>query len=655
MTSTVNPRKKVKTDTSPSPPKEDVDENLVVEEAAAAPAAAPAPATSTTLTLTRAERVAAAKAAFRDSYKVPTPITREIKSSGDMPTVTLRGVVLRTKTVQHTGRTAGQLVPKLEICIHVTSVLANSALDVISSGVAGFDWLLPTQKARVVEEPSDGVVDSTAAAEGMKRKKFGGAPRCVVLNEGHKTLNLNHVSRVSFYKTGNDGSDKDGMDFIVPGMPVEVSGVVANQQEGGAESLWLNASTVSPLSLPIPPSAIASQIIANLSSDAICETAALKLSATMRGFFGIEFDTAEKEAQAQWFRNKWLGVVSQTATACEDLSKSLVENLGTSGEALGEKMKAHAQRLRGMDAKDAASGKPLFPPATPVSQESPAMFAPLIVRGSTPAFPIHNWLALLMDGEIASRDLPETFVAPEVLEKPTTEGMLLKIKLRLTFVASKKSVVSTFLETQKLSFVTSNVAAVGLKLSLRTVAQATGLTAEDKAIDFSKDIFQFGDWLAVTGVIPRDPKQDNVFSWFPETFAIDVPLSLSRISVPVSEDWLRKNLAGGASQYVFEKDPSQTLLKQTDKITDLTTDISLAGAGYQEISGTSFKFSNARMPVGKTNKTYRVWFAGLVDSLVEDPEIASDEHKGEALLDNKGAADINNFLLTFCAVYVIAV
>ena len=169
-----------------------------------------------------------------------------VKTSGaTVPTVAVEGVVVRTKTVMAPGRKGGQQVPKIETEIAVTRVRSNNAPDVLVTGVQGFEFLLPTKKPAVQDRDAADDSPEGGALNGGKKKIEAAPPRTLCLVEGHKTVWLGHFNRVSFYTTAAGGEQKDGYNLVVPGMPVEVTGVVANISDDG-QALWLNAANCTP-------------------------------------------------------------------------------------------------------------------------------------------------------------------------------------------------------------------------------------------------------------------------------------------------------------------------------------------------------------------------------------------------------------------------
>ena len=67
-------------------------------------------------------------------------------------------------------------------------------------------------------------------------------------------------------------------------------------------------------------------------------------------------------------------------------------------------------------------------------------------------------------------------------------------------------------------------------------------------------------------VTPRDPckSSDGVFPTLCDTIHVDIPATMRNIAVLVSEEFIIKELTGGATQYVYEPDPTTALVKGKD-------------------------------------------------------------------------------------------
>lgn len=603
----------------------------------------------------KAEARRKARERFKASYESVVP-TREIRPTGDGPSISLRGIVTRHKNVQVCGR-SGQQIPMIEVDLLATHASTNGALDALVSDVIhGLAYALPTKK------PSNDLDDTASVTEaeapGGKRKAYERAPRTLAFGaEYHKTIDCNFVRRLRVISTGRDGKPKEGLDSIAPGMLVEVGGVVANDTPTG---VWIDGRSLTPLLDSVHPSCAVGMIVDQMTKPDVLKASAIKLSQVVSGFHGLDFASPAQEEQASIFREAWVALKTEFVEKCEERARTIHTELGPNGVDPSNTMLHHSRRIAALSPKDLAYGKPLFTTPMSPTQEYPEFYAPVVLLGSSPKEPEHRWLkALHSDDPSDAANVPETFAAPEVVHA-SVEGMLYKVYLRMTFVGSAKKFVEQ-LDRGENAIVHSHAASVGLKLPVRNVAQSTGIVVAAKSTFFALDLFKFGVWAAVVGIVPREPTQDNVFCNFPSTFALDLPSSLKKIAVRVGEDWVVEHLAGGASAYIYEKDPGQEMLRDKENKSDLASDVLLSTNGYQEITGSSFRFNSARMPPDKTEKNYFVWWDKAPACLADDESILGDTKRGEAAVEAARACalsaneDMLTFLLTFCAVYVVAV
>ena len=657
---------------SPSAPPKELPSGLAfddeeAEEAEAAQAradegaaAAPMRAGGDVSTETDAEAAAGearAKLMWQAKYKRPKKDTRVVKTGGGAkPTVTVEGIVLGTSTVSVSGR-SGQPVPKLNVTIAITGLRANDACDLLRSGVDGIDFLLPTQVPKGASADVDD--DPTAPPAGGKAKRAPPPPRQLNLqdSENHKTILLSHLPRASFYTTSDKNETKAGMELVVKGMPVSVTGVVAKLSDDG-QQLWLNANGVSPLRDGIVPSRVAGELIKHFEQPKACEAAAVRLSMTMRGFFGMTYQPSY-ETQANWFRQQWVKARDGMAAACSARAMALRAEHGDQDQN-AVVLDMHTTRLKGTNPADLAFGAPFLQPSMPSMPDKPLMSAPIVVRGCDPWMPQHAWLQALFDGAAARAKLPETFVVGEVLGSEY-QGACLNVKLKLTFIGSKTAAAESLGKGEDPTLDSGDYACLGIKFNMRTLWQTHGLLVSPKAHAFCLDMFAYGDWFAVAGVTPREPSDTGVNCVFPQGEGIDMVPTLGRIGVLVSEAFVREHLAGGPGKdYTYEHDPELEYLKDKEgvPIAGGTALPLIKMMGYQEITGTSWKFEKARMPADAPVKEYRIWWEGAVELIAADPDLLSNKDAGVDAVtlaaSEAGVEDTNAFLLTYAAVYVIA-
>lgn len=606
----------------------------------------------------------ALKKAFLAKYATPTASTRTIRTGGSaLPCVSVEGIVTRTKIIQVKGKKPGSTVPKIEVSVDVTKVRANTARDVIVSGVGGFDWLLPTLKPPTAAAARDAADDSPEGGGDKKTDKAGDpAPvRSLALLPNHKTIWLGNFPKVSFYMTagGKDGAqiDKKGMDLIVPGMPVEVLGVTAALSDDG-QYLWLNATSCNPKLDGIVPGSAPQVIADTLSKPDVMKSAALRLSQTMRGFFGTVAGTPELEEQAQPFREMWGSVRDGTIAALEARATEIRADLGTDGEQLACVLDDDSAKLKQKNPADLAFGTPIFPPAMPVTPDRPAFTAPIVHELAGMDLPgMHQMVATLVGLAGDPDKLPDTFVAPDVVETEL-QGALLFAKLRLTFVGDKTKALAAIKAGKDPLINSGRFAALGIKFNMRDLPASTGVLIAPKASDLCPALLKYGKWSAIAPVTPRETTDEGVACCFVNGYAIDMVPSVQNVGVLVDEAFVKKVLCGGTEQHAYEEDPDAQWLTDKDGVRLTMPLPNIKSHGYQEITGSTFKFAQARMPADKPNRKYHVWWADAPSMILDDTELLGDPAKGQDAVA-QGAQELglslNDFISQRCAIYCVAV
>jgi len=616
---------------------------------------------------------------FKQRKKVATQVVKT--GGGSKPTVTVLGVVMRAKSVQVKGRKPGQSVPKIETDIEVLKIRANNAEDVIVSGVDGCEWLLPTwqpkaESGAAAADAADASPDgpsANGAANGDKQQQQVERPvRLLKMdNPAHKTIWLGSLRRVSFYtqKPGEANEEKEGIDQVVPGMIVEVTGVVAALDASGAQ-LWLNAASIAPKMEGIVPGGNIRSIMDALSRPDVMAAHAFRLSMTMGGFLKAGYnDKPELEMQAKPFRDKWVQARDGTAAACEARAMAIRnEQPGGENEPMAAVLDSHAIRLKSEHPSDLALGKPFFNPAVATTADRPAWTAGILVQGLTPEWPRNQRLWDLIGGPSPARDaLPETFCAAEPIETQM-QGACLNIMLRLTFIGSKAAAIGAIEGGKDPCLETGDYAKLGLKWNMRgELPLVTGVLIEPKAVALCRDLALFGTYYAIAGVTPCEPSDTTVACTFPSSYGFDMVASLDSMTVPVSEEWVKQHLALGEGTYTYERDTDATYIKDKDKKTNLHVAPEampiIKSHYYQEITTTNWRFKHAKMPVDAPRQEYRLWYEGVCDSLSDDATLSTDSAAAEALLeavcgdmqDCKDDTDpLNTFLMRYCVLYCVA-
>jgi len=597
------------------------------------------------------------------------PAQRFLKTGSGKPTVTVQGVVVRAREIVTKGRQPGQMVPKKEVSLILTKTISNNAEDFIASGVSGYEWLLPTYKPRADGDARD-AGDDAPEGGGHTRDATRAAslPRHLSFkDEHHPTIQLDAIGRISFYTQapGDKGEEKEGMSLVQPGMLVEVTGVVASLSEAG-DQLWLNAATIAPLGSAVQPGTHARQIMNVISSPGVMAAHALRLSQTMGGFHGFSQPSKpEVEVQAQVFRGMWIKVRDGAVAACEARAMAIRGEHGGTGETQAAVLDQHAARLRGGNPADYAQGVPLFSPAYS-APDRPAVTAGIMMKPVSCEFPQHQFLWDLFASD-ASRDaLPETFCAGEVNDVQL-QGACLNVSIKITWIGSRTH-ATLAIKNGKDPTLTSgegaSCGALGIKLNMRELPTSTGLVVQSKANGFCKDLAMYADWFANAGITPRDCVAQGVTCVFPTAYGFHMVPSIFKVTALVSESWVKEHLALGEGQFAYEKDSDTAHLKDKFGV-DLQLSLpNIKNNYYQEVTSSTWKFANARMPSDAPKRVYRIWYDGICERLADDPNLGRNADDGEALireissqmsgLGNQGKP-ITTFLHQHAALYAVAV
>ena len=534
-----------------APPKRKEPEPAMEETDAAL--AAPAPP---------APKCSKLKAAFLAQYNEPMQATRTLRTGGQTtPTVTVTGIVTRVGFNQ--DRT------KIQAVVEVHKINTNNAPDVVVSGVKGWSWLLPTFQPKSGQAARDAADDAPEAAAagskgGKKDKKEQVPPRSLVLeNSSHKTIWLGQLPRAEVWLTGaGKGEAKQGVDLIKPGMPVEVTGVVARIADDH-QHLWLNTSNITPLLDGQHLHQAAEVMINYFSKPDVLEQQAVRLSLTMRGFFGASYPEPHLEEQADAFRGKWVAIKEGTAAACDAKAMAIRADLGQDGEQAAVVMDTHAARIRGLNPADLALGHPFFQPHLPPTADRPLYSATLVHELESMAYPGNKLVNALLDDDATG--LPQSFAVPEFhsVERNTT-GSLMLVKYMIKFVGDVHKASEAVKAGKNPVLESRPLAALGVKYLSRDFIACTGVVAETKAFMLSEALVAYGKYCFSVGTTPREIGDDGVVTPFVGSFAFDMLPTLRNVAVLVDEEFVKTHLADGNNQYVFEHDPTLNVLKDKE-------------------------------------------------------------------------------------------
>ena len=397
---------------------------------------------------------------------------------------------------------------------------------------------------------------------------------------------------------------------------------------------------------------------------------AFRMSQCVRGFYGANFaDKPEYEQQAKVFRDKWIAARDGTSGACEAKAMYLRSEMGQEGEALAAILDKHAKRLKEEKPEDLAYGKPFFNPMLAVTGDRPAWTAGIVVKGLTPEYPRHEMIWSLIGGPSPQRDaLPETFVAAEPIDA-SVQGAVINVMLRLNFIGSKAAAIAALENGTDPVLDTGDYAAAAVKINLRSEPHRTGITVLPKLEAFCTDLYKYGTWWAAAGCTPREYTDTTVASVFPSTHGVDMVKSLDSITIKVSEEWVKTNLALGEGTFTYERDPTFNYIKGPDKKNDLSVadkdTPTIKRDYYQMCLEKNWRFKHALMPADAPVREYRLWYEGVCTELAESPELSNDEAAAEQLIsdvvsqmpDCSGSTNpppLNCFLMKYCVLYCVA-
>ena len=283
-----------------------------------------------------------AKRAFLGTVAEACPPAKH--TSGGGVSASIEGTVLRANKIMVDGK--GGKVPKMQITIAVDKFMVSGCKDVICP-VDGFAVGLPTKRL---------------AASPEEIAKVPNAKGPVVLDVADGNCRANFLSTISasFYmeapgKEKDDKSKAPNLDICTPGMRVLVSGVCCEFGKTGT-ALYTNAKRIMPLHDPVPAGEAAKYIINAARSPTAMVGNSFLLSMCMKGFFGLNYNEAYHQQQADACKAKWMQLTKGTAAKLENVALSLLQENADSINAL----EAHAARVRSIAPEDAAAGTPLF-------------------------------------------------------------------------------------------------------------------------------------------------------------------------------------------------------------------------------------------------------------------------------------------------------
>lgn len=592
-------------------------------------------------------------AMFEESYEE----TRTLKgTNSSTPTISCEAMVFKTNSISVKGKKEGQMVPKLEIWAATYTIRSNGAPDFIDGGVAGMGYLLPSHKpppaaaGDATAGDDDGPEAAIAKAKGDK--KAADPPRTVRLTENHKAVWMGMI-RTSVYTTGQKGETKDGVDQIKPGMVVEIAGNIANLGNDG-KTLWLNASRVTPLRPEIASGDEVKTMITELMRPDPAAASAFLASQCANGFFGHAFsDNTAREVQAVEFRKMWAGLIDTTSKNCEALATTL-RSEGADDNANATILEKHSMRVKSIAPADLASGNALlFLPTMMPSEDRPPYCAPLVQSGKHPAMPQPSVLMDLMEGNLER--VPKTFCCLDV-QVVEHQGACINLKSRLFFVADRDKAVADLKAGSNPVISTGKHSAIGVKINMREFCGTLGSVVKEKAEMAATELLPEAEIVALARIVPKAFGSDGVKSVFTDALVVDMPASIVKTAMPVSEKWVQAELCAGNSQFVYEADADVVNIKDSSQKDVVVPLPQLKAQAYQAISESGFKFAQSKTPLDKPLKTYFVLFPGCREIIENEGGVSSESDGEKWVAGNAEAADMETaeFLTSKCIVYCVA-
>jgi hypothetical protein len=560
----------------------------------------------------------------------PAPIHTSIGGN----TCTIEGVVLRTSKSTVQGKTGS--VPKLNVTIGVTKVMASACKDVVSG--EGVAFLLPTKTL-------------DASPEELARDANAKGKTVLDLKPGVMHANYLGTFSTSFYTDGPAAGAKGpvtaGPEACVVGSRVLVTGVSGTFGKTGSDGrLFSNAKKIMPTSEPPQPFDAAASIIEAASGAGVQATSALLWSCASRGHFESSYDDA-RGPQAEACRNKWGSLVTSLAARVEYSLGQLDEQ--KDAELTGV-LRANADRLKSVSGLEAASGTQLF--SCDLDKDCPLPFyAPLVQRGVSPQNGMPSNCTALFDPELR-KSLHGSFV-DAALVSVSFKGNLCQLDYRLFAVFDTAAAIEAVVAGQN-PVLATNGAAACVKLSKRSIGQELiGTNHPDLIETVCKEILPFANQAIFANVFPR-ADGDSLDGFFANTSGIDLVDGIRKAGAAVSQEWLDKTFLGGRGVYIYKIQDGVQMVEPSSVAGPVPE---LKKNGYQLCSQSSFDFDSLGCPEGKAVQ-YKIVYAGCSAHIAKDADLATSVEAGEtrvAAVAAENGIDIKTFLREQAAVYAIAV
>lgn len=574
-----------------------------------------------------------AKKAMFSRYGGPAPAPlRKIRSGaagkGNSNLSKIQGVV--TRVSEKTFNQASGPVVKKVVDVIVTNLIGNGSGDVVKTGVPGMDWIFPSAK-----------VDSPEKSESTDGK-FKAVAREINMDETQiRKLN---VFSSSFYKEQKNGDAAAGVASVDVGSLVEINGVSIDAvTKGGNTNFYRNAGKLTPLT-DKPPSAVelGPHMIGLMQEPGMQSWAAFQSSANAGGWFDTSALNAEQVKQAEACQAMWSKIVESTADRLAVMSQGKDDVEETY-------FKNHEERVRATNpAKFAAGDMHLFLPG-PYDKD----ILPVLQIGQTPSERTPGMVQKLAGSIEDQASLPDAF-AVQTLSNVEVRGKAVRLEMTTDAIFDRNAAIDAIDKCADDPILGSSATRVPFTVSLRDVGWSFGSVIESKASMAASELLWSADFAAFPNM---ERVVDGAAEYcFPEggKLFLDVPATLRKSALKVSEKFIKDVLCGGLSAYIPVKQKAEdvTKLEMPTGVTDLPY---LVENGYEELSsGAGFNLENWEE---EGTVEFYVVIEGVFKLLSENPELSTSTDKAEAHLRKMDGLDTNvklrNYLASQALVYAV--
>ena len=579
----------------------------------------------------------AAKTAMMSIFKTavgpsaPRLVVKRDGGGSDRGTVNCKfiGIVTSVRDEKVTGR-SGQTIPKTRLNISGIVPIGNNAQDIIDCGIPGETVLFPSTQ---IDDPSAAEED-----KGFKVKK-----RALQVSAMQSVAKLNDVS-ISIYNEGKDGPSAASTAKV--GMEMEVSGVCANPVDS---SIFINASKVTQVASAPAAHNTAKFVMEYCMRPEQQKQAVFNCSRTADGWFDTVGLNAAQEHQARVCQAMWRMVLQGTADRLGVMAQG-------KPEAMAAELNAHEHRIRALSAESLAKGE--LPPVWIESSKHDANIAPIVCKGILPWNDVNPLAMTLMDGGASAEALPGTLAIPVVSKVDTTLTTIVSVEITMFSVFDKEGALQALREGKDSPLLMSHGPAACFTLSLRTLAPEFGTWKKNRVMMAAKELLRYADFAAFVKVSNLEKGAVNAIKTdFCSGFFLDMKSTLKKSSIKVSEDFIKREMCFGNTQYVAKKDKDEKLDPMPNTSMELPT---LLENHYQELSTDSFVLDDLQKDADKLGKKieFRVVYPDVIENLKETgPGETEDATKGDAHMVEicKDVMEVREMITNHALVYAMLV